>query len=211
MLDSSREDNIILYSKLSSGDFFIKKISALVNEYFSFFGDKQNELILRLNISLKNDSPSNDRLNDEPFKINTPRDVLSNNNLSGNATTINNLPGNNVSIDTSISLENFTSKIKFEDMYLKAEKDLILIRIPIADQKIKIYYSDYKNYYYLTNEDYAIHESVASFVDKKYRVRANKKNCYSYININNNFLENENQLKNYASAIIKFLFFIQLC
>ncbi len=38
--------------------------------------------------------------------------------------------------------------------------------------KMKYFYSNYKDYYYLPQEDIAIHKSVAGFVDKEFRQQA---------------------------------------
>lgn len=54
----------------------------------------------------------------------------------------------------------------------------VVVTIPIYDLSLKYFYPDYKNYYYLVNEDTAIHKSVAKFVDKEYRVQAKPSNCY---------------------------------
>lgn len=40
------------------------------------------------------------------------------------------------------------------------------------------FFPDYRNYYYLPEEDTAIHKSVASFVDASHREKAKAKNCY---------------------------------
>ena len=53
------------------------------------------------------------------------------------------------------------------------------LRVPIYEEELKYFYSNYKDYYYLPNEDIAIHKSVASFVDKAYREQAHASNCYT--------------------------------
>lgn len=44
---------------------------------------------------------------------------------------------------------------------------------------LKFFYPDYKHYYYLPEEDEAIHQSLASFVDKSRRIKATKDTCYT--------------------------------
>ena len=44
---------------------------------------------------------------------------------------------------------------------------------------LKFYYPDYKQYYYLPEEDEAIHQSLAAFVDKSRRIKATKETCYT--------------------------------
>ncbi|MCR5715862.1 MAG: ribonuclease H-like domain-containing protein [Lachnospiraceae bacterium] len=53
------------------------------------------------------------------------------------------------------------------------------LRVPIYEEELKYFYANYKEYYYLPEEDLAIHKSVASFVDKEYRVQATAANCYT--------------------------------
>ncbi len=42
----------------------------------------------------------------------------------------------------------------------------------------KLFFEDYKNYYYLPQEDRAIHKSVAIYTDSAYRKKATKATCY---------------------------------
>lgn len=53
------------------------------------------------------------------------------------------------------------------------------LRVPLYEEEMKYFYSNYKDYYYLPEEDTAIHKSVASFVDKNYREQAKASNCYT--------------------------------
>ena len=53
------------------------------------------------------------------------------------------------------------------------------LRIPLFEEEMKYFYSNYKNYYYLPDEDVAIHKSVASFVDKDHRTQATAATCYT--------------------------------
>ncbi|MDE7479066.1 MAG: ribonuclease H-like domain-containing protein [Lachnospiraceae bacterium] len=53
------------------------------------------------------------------------------------------------------------------------------LRVPIYEGELKYFYANYKDYYYLPQEDTAIHKSVASFVDKDYRKQATARTCYT--------------------------------
>lgn len=66
-----------------------------------------------------------------------------------------------------------------EGCYFKGEGSEGNLRIPLYEEEMKYFYSNYKNYYYLPEEDTAIHKSVASYVDKSHRVQATAKNCYT--------------------------------
>lgn len=59
------------------------------------------------------------------------------------------------------------------------ENNFISMTIPIYSGGLKFFYPNYKDYYYLPKEDCSIHKSVAFYVDKNYRTKANAANCYS--------------------------------
>ena len=53
------------------------------------------------------------------------------------------------------------------------------LRFPGISCELKYFFPDYKNYCYLPLEDQAIHKSVASYIDKEYRVPAKAATCYT--------------------------------
>lgn len=53
------------------------------------------------------------------------------------------------------------------------------LKIPILEEELKYFYSNYQDYYYLPTEDVALHKSVAGCVDKAYRIQASAANCYT--------------------------------
>jgi len=53
------------------------------------------------------------------------------------------------------------------------------LKVPLIKEPLKYFYSNYKDYYYLPQEDVALHKSVASFVDKDSRQQATARNCYT--------------------------------
>ncbi|MBQ3601394.1 MAG: ribonuclease H-like domain-containing protein [Lachnospiraceae bacterium] len=56
--------------------------------------------------------------------------------------------------------------------------DSLSLNVKVFNGKLKYFYENYKDYYYLPLEDTAIHKSVAAFVDKEYREKAKKETCY---------------------------------
>lgn len=54
-----------------------------------------------------------------------------------------------------------------------------ILRIPLYEEELKYFYSNYRDYYYLPTEDVAIHKSIASFVEKGHRIQAKAQNCYT--------------------------------
>lgn len=55
----------------------------------------------------------------------------------------------------------------------------IILTLNIFDNELKLFYKDYKNYYYLPKEDIIVHKSLAAFVDKENKEKATASNCYT--------------------------------
>ena len=51
--------------------------------------------------------------------------------------------------------------------------------MPLIEEELKYFYANYKDYYYLPEEDVACTKSVADFVDKEFRVQATAATCYT--------------------------------
>lgn len=54
----------------------------------------------------------------------------------------------------------------------------LTVEIPLYQGILYHYFDDYKNYYYLPDEDTAIHKSVGTFVEANHRKQATASNCY---------------------------------
>lgn len=63
--------------------------------------------------------------------------------------------------------------------YFSAEKTDAILKAPLYEEEMKYFYSGYKDYYYLPEEDIAMHKSVSSFVDRSRRVQATASTCYT--------------------------------
>ena len=55
----------------------------------------------------------------------------------------------------------------------------VLLNIDVFHGELKYFYDNYQDYYYLPQEDMAVHKSLASFVDKEFRSKAKAANCYA--------------------------------
>jgi hypothetical protein len=64
-------------------------------------------------------------------------------------------------------------------VHLTAFENTATLEVQVYVGELKYFYDNYKDYYYLPAEDYAIHKSVAHFVGKDYRVKAKPSNCYT--------------------------------
>ena len=55
----------------------------------------------------------------------------------------------------------------------------VMVLLPVYSGKLKYFYPNPADYYYLPLEDCAMHKSVASFVEKEYRKKATAATCYT--------------------------------
>ena len=72
----------------------------------------------------------------------------------------------------------FEKQIDRLGIIICADGSLLQISIPLHEGIAKYPLPDIENYYYLPEEDRVIHKDVAQFVEKQYRKKATKKNCY---------------------------------
>lgn len=61
---------------------------------------------------------------------------------------------------------------------LMLQEKKALISFPVHHGNLRHYFTDYKNYYYLPEEQTIIHKSLGSCVDPDHREKATKENCY---------------------------------
>lgn len=87
------------------------------------------------------------------------------------------IPLNNNINNTNITGKNYNAN---DNCLIQLKSNNIFIKIPIIDGKLKYFFKNYNDYYYLPNEDMAIHKSVAIYVDKEFRTKAKASNCYTY-------------------------------
>ena len=69
--------------------------------------------------------------------------------------------------------------LSVDSCYFKGEDDTATLKVPLIEEELKYFYANYKDYYYLPEEDVALHKSVADFVDKEFRVQATAATCYT--------------------------------
>lgn len=124
------------------------------------------------------------------------------------------------------------ASFQFKDYYLVSNDYKSTIRIPLYEGELRYFYADYKNYYYLPEEDIALHKSVASYVDKSYRENARASNCYNrktsrflpqyeeimnpvfkkeykdstcYFELTEDFCQSDSMLRRYVNHILKLM------
>lgn len=95
-------------------------------------------------------------------------------------TTISGAPKKEIIIE--LALDSFLPKrisVAGEFCYITAAAHTAKLCITAYTGELKYFYSNYKDYYYLPEEDESIHKSIAFYVDKNFRTRAKAANCYS--------------------------------
>lgn len=89
-----------------------------------------------------------------------------------------------VTITNSYSLAETDSQRRADESLILPDCSLTLsddtgtLCIPIRQGEYKYFMPDYKNYYYLPEEDTAVHQSVAEFVDAGHRKKATAATCF---------------------------------
>lgn len=66
-----------------------------------------------------------------------------------------------------------------QDIYLTGYDKQAKLKVSIYQGELKYFYPNYRDYYFLPEEDRAIHKSVAFYVDKNFRTKAKAATCYS--------------------------------
>ncbi len=104
-----------------------------------------------------------------------------------NFDTSSDIPFLNIIIKIDISLpkpieitKDYSPQVVFSfisSMHIQDNK--ITLSIPIYQGELKYFFTEYKQYYYLPEEDIAVHKKLAQFVDKKYKKRATAATCYT--------------------------------
>lgn len=65
------------------------------------------------------------------------------------------------------------------DCYFSAKDNNGLLKIPVYQEELQYFYENYHDYYYLPEEDMAVHKSVSTYVDHSFREQATKATCYT--------------------------------
>ena len=118
----------------------------------------------------------------------------------------------------------------YHEFYLTCNGSVSKLSIRLFDGELKFFFENYQDYYYLPEEDTAIHKNIASFVEKEYRKKATATNCYtrknsifvpqyepimnpafrvnykdkiSYFELSRDFTESDVMLRRYVSHVLK--------
>lgn len=91
------------------------------------------------------------------------------------------------------------------EAYLTAKNQELKISVPFTEGRLKLYHRPHRDYYYLPEEDTAIHKSVGIYVDKSRRRAATPQTCYTWFPVTSEFLENSVQSEEYFQKNLRYL------
>ena len=92
-----------------------------------------------------------------------------------------------------------------EHFYLTGKDEEVKFIIRTVDGKLKQYYENYKDYYYLPEDDTVIPKSLGSGIDKKHRKAATRATCYTWFDCSDAFLDTPGQQKQYLTYTLPYL------
>jgi len=86
---------------------------------------------------------------------------------------------NQIIISLNLPSELFQVNFKKNEYSILLNSQYLILSLPVLDGEYKTFFEDFKSYYYLVEEDYSIHESVASFVQSKFKKKATKHTAFT--------------------------------
>lgn len=89
-------------------------------------------------------------------------------------------------------------------VYLTGKEQNMKLLIASPTHRLKMYYPNYKEYAYLPAEDTAIPKSLSSYIDKSLKKPARPETCYTWFEINSQFLDDFTQQYKYLTHLLDF-------
>ena len=91
------------------------------------------------------------------------------------------------------------------DIFLFARDTDALLKIPVYDGFLRVYYPDYENYWYFPAEDMAVHENLARYADPTHRKKASVDTAYTKVPADAAAAWNEVQRYEYCLSVLRHL------
>ena len=63
--------------------------------------------------------------------------------------------------------------------YVKIDGTDGIMKVPLFTGVLKYFYAGYKDYYFLPDEDMAVHKYLARYVERSHRIQARPETCYT--------------------------------
>lgn len=101
----------------------------------------------------------------------------------------------------------FFHRISFQDQifHLILDRQTAKLSVLLVDGKVRRYYTNYKDYYYLPLEGYSIHKSMAVYVQKTHKEKAVRQNCFNLVSYSEAFVNDPDRIRSYISSVLQFL------
>lgn len=96
-----------------------------------------------------------------------------------------------------------TSNGAFE---IRVEGRNIEVRVELKNGAVRYYFPDYQNYFYLPQEDKAIHKSVGVYVDSHFRQKAAYETAYQWVGLKL-LMQNPEQMNSYVHRLFEHYIF----
>ena len=94
----------------------------------------------------------------------------------------------------------------YREWKIETSSNQITVTVNLSDGFLRNYFENYKDYFYLPQEDTAIHKSLGSFLDKSLKKQASKDTCYTKFCPDNNFFQSHEQIETYLRHNLPILF-----
>lgn len=91
------------------------------------------------------------------------------------------------------------------DFYITGHDREVRLSVRAAEGKLRQYYENYKDYYYLPGEDTAIPRSLGAYLDKSLRTPAKKETCYTWFDCRGDFLRSKEKQLQYLNHSLHYL------
>ena len=86
-----------------------------------------------------------------------------------------------------------------ELFHLQGDKEMLAFKTPLSQGRLKKFYPNYSDYFYLPGEDMAVHKSLATYIDRSKKKKATARTCYTWFDCNLNFLNDIPTVKDWLT------------
>lgn len=90
--------------------------------------------------------------------------------------------------------------------HMICEGNEVRLAIVVENNTVRRYYTNFKDYYYLPFEGYAVHREMAAFVEKGHKEKAVRENCFSRVALSDSLLSDESVIGRYISSVLQYLY-----
>ena len=92
-----------------------------------------------------------------------------------------------------------------EDFYITGGGKQIRLAVRTTAGKVRQYYENYRDYYYLPQEDTIVPKSLGAYMDKSLRTPAKRETCYTWFDCTGDFLNQPEKQKQYLQHTLPYL------